>query len=150
MQHSRAITSKRRVQIQTDRNLQGSPCLVSSFIYYEWQVVFAVKYIKVTFSAKAELSRNMKSPLELNMFSDKLKLILNHLHVQDPFCRFFLQQNFNPRIIFPTAWHISISLFLSAVSLLPACGMQVNLNIKPQENKWKQVIFKFPVLWTKT
>lgn len=77
-------------------------------------MVFAVKYIKVTFSAEVELSRNMKSPLELNMCSDQLKLILNHLHVQDPFRRFFfLQQNFNPRIISPITQHIS-SVRLSA------------------------------------
>lgn len=76
-------------------------------------MVFAIKYIKVTFSAEVELSRNMKSPLELNMYSNQLKLIFNHLHVQDPFPRFFLQQNFNPRIISPTAYHIS-SVRLSA------------------------------------
>lgn len=76
-------------------------------------MVFVVKYIKVTFSAEVELSRNMKSPLELNMCSDQLKLILNHLHVQDPFHRFFLQQNFNPRIISPITQHMS-SVRLSA------------------------------------
>lgn len=76
-------------------------------------MVFVVKCIKVTFSAEVELSRNMKSPLELNMCSDQLKLILNRLHVQDPFRRFFLQQNFNPRIISPIIQHIS-SVRLSA------------------------------------
>lgn len=76
-------------------------------------MVFVVKYIKVTFSAEVELSRNTKSPLELSMCSDQLKLILNHLHIQDPFRRFFLQQNFNPRIISPITQHIS-SVCLSA------------------------------------
>lgn len=78
-----------KMRIQADRNPRGSPHLVSNFIYYEWQEVFAVKYIKVTLSAEVELYRNTKSPLELNVCSDQLKLILNHLHVQDPFCRFF-------------------------------------------------------------
>lgn len=59
----------------------------------------------------------------------------------------FLQQNFNPRIIVPMAWHISSSL-LSAVSLLFACGMQVNININPQKTKLNQVIFKFSILYT--
>ena len=58
-------------------------------------MVLALKHIKVTFSKKqkmkrshvtfsveVELSEITKFPLDLNMCSDQVKLILNHLHIQ--------------------------------------------------------------------
>lgn len=60
--------------------------LISSTVTGKW---FCCKICKRhTFSAEVQLSQNTKSPLELSMCSDQRKLILNHLHAQDPFCRF--------------------------------------------------------------
>jgi hypothetical protein len=76
---------------------------------------FSIKYMKVAFSAEAEPSRNTKSPLELNVYSDQLKLKFSTIRTYTiHFVDFFFDTNFNPRIISPTIWHIS-NLLLSAV-----------------------------------